>query len=211
MVLIFDKLSRKSRYLKNKKSSLFFSTPFSVVFCRRALCIACIYARLRPRVFGTQTARIKWRLARSDWVELKRILSLTKPGEEIDMGGGGVGGGGRPPPPQCPNKKRGGERERKKENKVACMHVKLPSFNHFQSKIKYKSVLYEENTGHMHQIAPLTTSKCKKLPHPPPSLALLPRTLFFTAPLKFNPGYATAYMIKLTRSRWNSYMYTLEE
>ena len=68
------------------------------------------------------------------------------------------------------------------------MHVKPPLFNHFQSKIKYKFVLYEENTGHMHQIAPLTTSKCKKLslwegdtplrhplPHPPPSLAPLAR------------------------------------
>ena len=30
-----------------------------------------------------------------------------------------------------PQKKR--EREKKKENKVACMHVKLPPFNHFQS------------------------------------------------------------------------------
>ena len=30
-----------------------------------------------------------------------------------------------------------GERKRKKGNKVACMHVKLPPFNHFQSKIKY--------------------------------------------------------------------------
>ena len=61
----------------------------------------------------------------------------------------------------------------------------------------------------MHQIAPLTTSKCKKLslwegdtplPHPSPlarsarsgSVASLPRRLFFTAPLKLNPGYATA-------------------
>ena len=121
-------------------------------------------------------------------------------------GGGGAGaqarsqGGGRSPPPKC--QKKGG-------NKVACMHVKLPPCNHFQSKIKYKFVLYVENTGHMHQIAPLTTSKCKKLslreggplPHPPPpplarsarsgSDASLPRTLFFTAPLKLNPGYAT--------------------
>ena len=79
------------------------------------------------------------------------------------------------------------------------MHVKLPPFNHFQSKIKYKFVLYEENTGHMHQIAPLTTSKCKKLSlseggHPPPrsgSVASLPRTLFLPPPLKLNPGYAT--------------------
>ena len=62
---------------------------------------------------------------------------------------------------------------------------------HFQSKIKYKFVLYEENTGHMHQIAPLTTLKCKKLslwtPSPPPppcSLASLPRTYFFSAPSK---------------------------
>ena len=68
------------------------------------------------------------------------------------------------------------------------------------SKVRlYNFVLYEENTGHMHQIAPLTTSKCKKLSlwegdtlrPPPPSLAPLPRRLFFTAPLKLNPGYAT--------------------
>ena len=106
-------------------------------------------------------------------------------------------------------KKREGERETKKENKVACMHVKLPPFNHFQSKIKYKFVLYEENTGHMHQIAPLTTSECKKLSlweggHPPPtpspprslrSLGLgrfAPSHVIFTGPLKLNPGYATA-------------------
>ena len=111
-------------------------------------------------------------------------------------------------PQKKKKKKKKGERERKKENKAACMHdfVKLPPFNHFQSKIKYKFVLYEEYTGHMHQIAPLTTSKCKKLslweggtplPHPPPlarsgSVASLPRTLFFTAPLKLNPGYTTA-------------------
>ena len=72
--------------------------------------------------------------------------------------------------------------------------------------IKYKFVLYEENTGHVHQIAPLTTSKCKKLslwdtplPHPPPlarsarsgSVASLPRTLFLPLPLKLSPGYAT--------------------
>ena len=98
------------------------------------------------------------------------------------------GGRGRPPPPQC--QKKGTERE-KKENK-ACMHVKLPLFNHFQSKIKYKFVLYVENTGHMHQIAPLTTSKCKKLslwegdtptpPSPPPSLA--PSHVIYTAPPK---------------------------
>ena len=72
------------------------------------------------------------------------------------QGGGGVVGGGRPPPPpqknakKCTKKK--GEREKKREEN-----------NHFQSKITYKFVLYEENTGHMHQIAPLTTSKCKKL------------------------------------------------
>ena len=82
---------------------------------------------------------------------------------------GGGGRWGQSPPPKkkkkkkkC-HKKKEGEREKKKENKVACMHVKLPPFNHFQSKIKYKFVLYEENTGHMQQIAPLTTSKCKKL------------------------------------------------
>ena len=43
------------------------------------------------------------------------------------------------------------------------MHVKLPPLNHFQSKIKYKFVLYEENTGHMHQIAPLTLKLPEKL------------------------------------------------
>ena len=87
-------------------------------------------------------------------------------------------------------KKGGGERERKKEEN-----------NHFQSKITYKFVLYEENTGHMHQIAPLT-SKFKKLSlwegghppgHPPPTLARyarsgsvasLPRTLFLPPPPK---------------------------
>ena len=112
----------------------------------------------------------------------------------------GGGGGGRPPS----NAQKKGER--KKENKVACMHVKLPPFNHFQSKNKYKFVLYVENTGHMHQIAPLTTSKCKKLslwegghppptpslPPPPPSLAPLARApslrslarYFYRPPLK---------------------------
>ena len=52
MVLIFDNLSRKSRYLKNKKSSLFFWTPFSVVFCRRALGQKknCYVALSRPTV-----------------------------------------------------------------------------------------------------------------------------------------------------------------
>ena len=113
-------------------------------------------------------------------------------GQARSQGGGGAVGAVAPPPPK--KKKEGrGEREKKKENKVACMHVKLPPFNHFQSKIKYKFVLYEENTGHMHQIAPLTTSKCKKLslwegghplPHPPSHVS-------FTAPLKLNPGYAT--------------------
>ena len=80
------------------------------------------------------------------------------------------------------------------------MHVKLPPFNHFQSKIKYKFVLYVENTGHMHQIAPLTTSKCKKLSlweggHPPPTSSPLARSLarYFNRPLKLNPGYATAF------------------
>ena len=63
----------------------------------------------------------------------------------------------------------------------------------------------------MHQIAPLTTSKCKKLSlwegdtlsHtiPPPSLvrARSLRSLagyFFTAPLKLNPGYATVNNIE---------------
>ena len=63
----------------------------------------------------------------------------------------GGGWGAVAPPKKMPKKKREGEREKKKEeNKVACMHVKLPPFNHFQSKIKYKFVLYEENTGHMH-------------------------------------------------------------
>ena len=81
-----------------------------------------------------------------------------------------------PPPPlttRNAQKKRGKGRERqKKENKVGCMHVKLPPFNHFQ---KVRFVLYEENTGHMHQIAPLITSECKMLSvwegkptHPPP-------------------------------------------
>ena len=90
-------------------------------------------------------------------------------------GGGGGGGGGRPPK-KMPKKGR----ERKKENTVACMHVKLSPFNHFQSKIKYKFVLYEENTGHMHQIAPLTTSKYKKLSlweeDPPPTPSSLTRS-----------------------------------
>ena len=111
-------------------------------------------------------------------------------------GGGGAVGAVAPPPKKKMPKKKG---ESKKENKVACMHVKLPPFNHFQSEIKYKFVLYVENTGHMHQIAPLTTSKCKKLSlweggHPPPTpsplprsarsgfVASLPRTLFLPPP-----------------------------
>ena len=79
----------------------------------------------------------------------------------------------------------------------------------------FKSKLHAKN---MHQTAPLTTSKCKKLSlwegghpltHPPPlarsarsgTVASLPRRLFFTAPLKLNPGYATgserSYLIKV--------------
>ena len=103
--------------------------------------------------------------------------------------GGGGRWGGRPPK----NAQKKGEREKKKENKVACMHVKLPPFNHFQSKIKYKFVLYVENTGHMHQIAPLTTSTCKELSlwrgdtTPSPlarlgSVASLPRTFIVYRP-----------------------------
>ena len=87
-----------------------------------------------------------------------------------------------PPPPQKKNAKKKRDRERKKEEN-----------NHFQSKITYKFVLYEENTGHMHQIAPLTfnikmgkSSQCGRgdtpLPSPPPSLATLPRTLFLPPP-----------------------------
>ena len=89
-------------------------------------------------------------------------MSKVPPHRRVARGGGGGGGSGRPQK-RMPKKEGRGERETKKENKVSCMHVKLPPFNHFQSKIKYKFVLYEENTGHMHQIAPLTTSKCKKL------------------------------------------------
>ena len=121
---------------------------------------------------------------------------------------GGRWGRSPPPPPQMP-KRGGGEREREKENKVACMHVKLPPFNHFQSKIKYKFVLYVENTGHMHQITPLTTSKCKKLslwergppppplPHPPRSLRslglLAPSHVIFTAPPKIKSWLRHCY------------------
>ena len=128
-------------------------------------------------------------------IELKESVGCDR---RVARGGGRVGAVA-PPPPKCKTKKRRErEREKKKEeNKVACMHVKLPPFNHFQSKIKYKFVLYEENTGHMHQIAPLTTSKRKKLPHPPPPRSLhslgrfAPSHVIFTAPLKLNPGYAT--------------------
>ena len=105
---------------------------------------------------------------------------ISQPAGGGGGGGGGGVGGGRPPTKNM--KKRVRERKKRKI-KFACMHVKLPPFNHFQSKIKYKFVLYEENTGHMHQIAPLTTSKCKKLSlweggchtPPPPSLAPLAR------------------------------------
>ena len=124
-------------------------------------------------------------------------LSLATCKQARSRGGGGGRWGRSPPPPKkkkCPQKKKkGGEREKRKIKLRVC--EKLPPFNHFQSKIKYKFVLYEQNTGHMHQIAPLTTSKCKKLSlwkrgHPPPtpspprsgSVASLPRTLFFTAP-----------------------------
>ena len=108
---------------------------------------------------------------------------------------GGAVRGGRPPnPPNATTKKR--ERERKKEEN-----------KHFQrSKITYKFVLYEENTGHMHQIAPINNIKMQNaltvvggtppptpLPPPPPppplaryarsgSVASLPRTLFLPPP-----------------------------
>ena len=49
-------------------------------------------------------------------------------------GGGGGAVGAVAPRKKCHKKK--GEREKKKENKVACMHVKLPPFNHFQSNIR---------------------------------------------------------------------------
>ena len=91
-----------------------------------------------------------------------------------------------PPPPKKKNANKKKERERKKREEN----------NHFQSKIIYEFVLYEENTGHMHQIAPLTTSKCKKLSLTPPShtlpplaryarsgsVASLPRMLFLPPP-----------------------------
>ena len=99
-------------------------------------------------------------------------------------------GGGAVPPPKCQQKR--GEREKKRENKVACIHVKLPPFNHFQSKIKYKFVLYVENTGHMHQIAPLTTSKCKKLSlweGPPPTPPPPPRSLRSLGLRRFAPSH----------------------
>ena len=142
------------------------------------------------------------------WDQRSRIDEMPDLSQVRSQGGGRWG---RPPPPPKKSQKRKKGRERKKENKVARMHMKLPPFNHFQSKIKYKFVLYEENTGHMHQIAPLTTSKCKLLSmweggntpptlSPPPlarsarsgSVASFPRTLFFLPrALKFNPGYAT--------------------
>ena len=123
-----------------------------------------------------------------DTIEVDFLLGINIWGlhsEQAHSQGGGGGAVGAVAP-QNAQKKEGREREKKKENKVACMHVKLPPFNHFQSKIKYKFVLYEENTGHMHQIAPLTTSKCKKLSlweggHPPPT-PFAPSHVIFTAP-----------------------------
>ena len=129
----------------------------------------------------------------------------------------GGGGGGRPPPKKKCKQKGEGEREKKKKNKVTCMHVKLPPFNHFHRKNKYKFVLYEENIGHMHQIAPLTTSKCKKLllwegePPPTPSspslglgrFASLPRTLFFTAPYNFILATPLLLCVMLTKFMCN--------
>ena len=104
------------------------------------------------------------------------------------------------------------------------MHVKLPPFNHFHRKNKYKFVLYEENTGHMHQIAPLTTSKCKKLslwegdtplPHPPPtpsplarsarsgSVASLLARYFFTAPYNLILATPLLLCVMLTKFMCN--------
>ena len=44
-----------------------------------------MHAPLRPRVLGTQTARIEGLRAVIEWNYIKRNLNLTKPGEEIDM------------------------------------------------------------------------------------------------------------------------------
>ena len=158
-----------------------------------------------PNLSDVSWCHIPW-----PWsADKKNTSACSKPRQARSQGGGGGGGAvGAVAPPKKMQKKR--ERERKKENKVACMHVKLPPFNHFQSKIKYKFVLYEEITRHMHQIAPLPTSKCKKLslwegghlpptPPPPPPRSLrslglgrfAPSHVIFTAPLKLNPGYAT--------------------
>ena len=131
------------------------------------------------------------------------FLCGTSSIEARSQGGGGGAVGAVAPKKNA--RKKGGEREKKRKIKLRVC-VKLPPFNHFQSKIKYKFVLYEENTGHMHQIPPLTTSKCKKLllweeghPSPPPPRSLrslglgrfAPSHVIFTAPLKLNPGYAT--------------------
>ena len=78
------------------------------------------------------------------------------------------------------------------------MHVKLPPFNHFQSKIKYKFVLYEENTGHMHQIAPLTTSKCPPTPSPPPLARSAPSHVIFTAPPKIKSWLRHCHTVRTT-------------
>ena len=45
--------------------------------------------------------------------------------------------------------------------------------------------------GGGHTLPPLTVGGGTHPPPPPPSLAPLARTLFLTAPLKLNPGYAT--------------------
>ena len=52
-------------------------------------------------------------------------------------------------------------------------------------------VLYEENTGHMHQIAPLTTSKCKKAltDVPPPTPSAPPRSLHSLGLGRFAPSH----------------------
>ena len=139
--------------------------------------------------------------------ELCHSIKFNLSWQARSQGGGGRGGRSPPPPPQvappkCQKKRgKGRERENRKIKLRVCMwSYRLPTIS--KVRLNINLCYNEENTRHMHQIAPLTTSKCKKLSHShtlPPSLrsarsgsvASLPRTLFLPPPLKLNPGYAT--------------------
>ena len=72
----------KTKILRNKQTLTLLS--YSVYRCLLDVHIMHYkHVAPRPRVLGTQTARIKKGLVCSDWLELKRILKCPKSGKQI--------------------------------------------------------------------------------------------------------------------------------